>query len=63
MKISDETLHEICKIGQGIKTCRYIGVGNGWKCLKLTELKCQIDKRVKANTFTAQGDNCEGKLC
>ena len=57
--ISNETLKNVCKIGQGANCCRYILCGqNGFECGKLTKLKESIDKRV--NIMTAKGDNCKG---
>jgi hypothetical protein len=54
-------LKEICKVGQGTVCCRYIVAGTeGITCAKLTPLKDEIDHRVKAGLFIAQGDNCEG---
>ena len=55
-------LNEVCKIGQGADCCRYIASGkDGIVCLKLTDLKETVDKRVKDGLFTATGDNCEGE--
>jgi hypothetical protein len=62
MKISNEHLKEVCKIGQGKACCRYIGLSDGWACLKHSSLKDTLDARVRSKTMTAQGDNCEGKL-
>lgn len=57
--ISNETLKNVCKIGQGANCCRYILCGqNGFECGKLTKLKESIDKRV--NIMAAKGDNCKG---
>jgi hypothetical protein len=55
-------LKEVCKIGQGHDCCRYIVAGAvGVTCAKLTPMKDTLDERVKAETFIARGDNCEGK--
>jgi len=52
-------LKEVCKIGQGNDTCRYVVIGaDGFHCTKLTSIKSTIDKRV--NKMTAKGDNCNG---
>lgn len=57
--IPDETLKNVCKIGQGINCCRYILCRqNGFECGKLTKLKEIIDKRV--SIMVAKGDNCKG---
>ncbi|MGO8241293.1 hypothetical protein ACC806_34715 [Rhizobium ruizarguesonis] len=52
----------VCKIGQGAACCRYVvGGPHGLECAKHTpELAAQINRRVAAGAFTAQGDNCEG---
>jgi len=53
MKITEEHLKKICRIGQGNKCCRYITVGpKGFACVKHT--------RVRNNDMVAQGDNCDG---
>ena len=62
MNIPVEHLEEVCKIGQGNKCCRYIGLSNGWACLKHSSLKDALDARVRSKAITAQGDNCDGKL-
>lgn len=51
---------DICKLGQAEECCRYLMVGEGFECAKLTKLKKTIDAKVKAGTFNAQGDNCDG---
>lgn len=57
-----EHVKNVCKIGQGNDCCRYLVLGgNGFECAKHTELATLLDTRVKDNTITAQGDNCEGK--
>jgi hypothetical protein len=59
--IPDDTLHSICKIGQGKACCRYVIAGpGGIECAKHTDLRNLLDKRVAAGTFVAQGDNCAG---
>lgn len=51
-----------CKIGQEAECCRYLVTGpHGFECAKLTGMKGTIDLRVAAGTFTAQGDNCDGR--
>lgn len=57
--INDETLKNICKLGQKEKCCRYIlCTPNGFECGKNTSLKSTIDENV--NNMTAKGDNCNG---
>ncbi|MBU3942765.1 hypothetical protein KKA24_02160 [Patescibacteria group bacterium] len=54
---------EICKMGQGKETCRYLAVGSSWECLKTNcSLRKNINKRVEINEIIAKGDNCEGPL-
>lgn len=62
MKISNQHLHEVCKIGQGNDCCRYIMVGGleGVECVKHSDLKKIMDARVANKEMTAQGDNCDG---
>jgi hypothetical protein len=53
---------EVCKLGQGHGTCRYLTMGrNGWSCEKHGELRATIDFKVRMGMFTARGDNCPGK--
>lgn len=53
---------EVCKIGQGPLCCRYLTMmAGGWSCEKLGPSAAYLDKRVAEGTFTARGDNCEGK--
>lgn len=53
---------ETCKLGQGAECCRYLVAGSkGFECAKLTMNSTVIDRRVANGTFTAQGDNCDGK--
>lgn len=60
--IPKHVLEKICKVGQGLDCCRYVGSGeNGIECLKVDEkFKKIVDKRVKDGKFTAISDNCRG---
>lgn len=50
---------EVCKIGQGHDTCRYLMMGRTWQCAKLDpSMKATLDAR--GDTMSAQGDNCPG---
>lgn len=60
MNIPELHLREVCKIGEGGETCRYIGLSDGFTCLKHSSLKETLDSQVKRNAITAQGDNCDG---
>lgn len=53
---------DVCKIGQGSGTCRYITMSSsGWECGKLTPwIRALLDERVESNTIRAKGDNCDG---
>lgn len=52
----------VCKMGQGEKCCRYLGMGeHGFECLKKDELhKASIDLKWATESHVAQGDNCDG---
>ena len=59
MKIDGKTLREICKIGQGKVTCKFIVVGKGgYRCARLTSMQPVFEVIVQ----TAQGDNCPGRV-
>ena len=63
MKISNQHLVGVCKVGQGAECCRYLMVGGleGVECVKRhTFLKSIIDSRVASGEMTARGDNCDG---
>ena len=66
-KIPDAHLYSVCKLKQGDKTCRYIGLvpGLGFVCAKKTPMKDMLDGRVSSGEMSATGDNCEGfgKIC
>jgi len=58
-KINKDHLIAICKLSCGKDTCRYLGLtGDGWVCLKLTEMRATIDARK--DQMAAQGNNCDG---
>lgn len=62
-RITDEVANTVCKMGQGSECCRYLSMDkDGWSCLKHTELRRFIDKKVAEQTMKARGDNCEGRL-
>ena len=55
-------IDEVCKIGKGNECCRYLVIGSkGFECMKNTEMKPLLDKRVENKMMTARGDNCSGK--
>ncbi len=61
-KIPDAHLHSVCKLKQGAKTCRYIGLvpSLGFVCAKKTPMKTMLDERAIEGKMKAVGDNCEG---
>lgn len=59
---TEEEAKTLCKAGQGADCCRYLGVGGfGWTCLKLTDMRGFLDRRVAAGQMNSRGDNCPGK--
>ena len=59
--MDDKRIKEICKIGQGVKTCRYILVGkDGFECAKDTDCGKVIDGKVARGEFSAESINCDG---
>ena len=60
---TEEHVENVCKLGQGEKTCCYLTTGpNGWSCAKSSSLRQTIDERVASGTMNAKADNCEGLL-
>jgi hypothetical protein len=58
----DRWAREVCLIGHGERTCRYITMtANGWSCAKHSSLRAHLDERVRTKTMGARGDNCPGK--
>ena len=58
--VDDIMVTEVCKLGQGADTCRFLIRGATWECAKLTSMRVTIDARVAEGSFTAIGDNCNG---
>ena len=57
--IPRDHLREVCKLGQGPATCRYIvGQSEGLCCAKGALIQTAIDQRI--HLMQAKGDNCEG---
>ena len=63
-KLTNEYTKEVCKIGAGKDTCRYLVMGpDGFTCGKFdTFLMPIINDRMAKNTMGAQGDNCDALL-
>ena len=60
MKITDEHVKKVCKIGTE-KCCAYLTCGGkGFECGKFNGAKAQIDQRLKEGTMNATCDNCDG---
>jgi hypothetical protein len=59
MALTDKHAQNVCRIGQGERTCSFLANGaNGWECLKGTSLEAHIlSRRAK---MVAKGDNCSG---
>lgn len=57
-----EHVINICQIGRGSKTCRYLVASNiGMECAALDEdVRKEIDTRVKEGIIKAEGINCNG---
>jgi len=56
-------LDDICKIGKGESTCRYLVMNTllmGMQCAKFTDMAAALDARVAAGTLMARGNNCHG---
>jgi len=61
--LSKDEVNNICKISQGILTCRYLGLGNnGYFCAKNTPFKDFLDEMASNKTLIARSDNCQGKI-
>jgi hypothetical protein len=58
--LEDEIIFNLCHIGEGEETCRYLVAGaHGYACIKfIPQAKAEVDKI--AHTFVAKGDNCPG---
>ena len=51
---------KICKRGMGAETCAYLGVGDGFQCLKGSFFENEIKKRLDEGSMGAKSDNCSG---
>ena len=58
----NDTITNVCKIGQGHDCCRYLTMGGkGFECQKHSSLAKLLDQRVEDEDINARGDNCDGK--
>ena len=56
--LSEEKIHDVCKIGQGALCCKYLLVSSdGFHCGKNSEFRNILQNRTN---MVAKGDNCEG---
>ncbi len=44
-KIDEKHVKNVCKLGEGVFTCSYLGIGQGFECLKGTGFQSTIDQR------------------
>ena len=58
--ISKKHVTDVCKLGQGPKTCAFLGISEGPTCLKDSELEDLIRTRLENGSMAAKGDNCSG---
>ena len=58
--VDDIMVNEVCRLGQGADTCRFLTRGDTWECAKRTSRRVVIDAQVAEGSFTAIGDNCNG---
>ena len=61
-QISSDQTHNVCLIGQGERTCKYITIQGerGFVCAKGTSMGDMLDNLAKNNKITAKSNNCEG---
>ena len=61
--IDAEFVAMTCRPGSS-QCCRYLARSPavGWVCVKWTQYREILDKRVVEGTINATGDNCEGQL-
>lgn len=60
-------VENVCKIGQGEASCRYLSVESGsqgtrYSCQKYGELREVIDNRATQGTMRSKGNNCGGMV-
>lgn len=59
-KIDAKHLKNVCRLGDGAFTCSYLGMGDGFECLKGTGFQKTIDQRRAKKSMRAMGDNYSG---
>lgn len=62
LKIDDDYLNNICKIGNKNNTCRYILMSSEGQfvCAKHTKMRQVLDELVEKESIEARGNNCQG---
>ena len=58
--VEEPRLRSVCLFGQGAKCCTYLGMMDGFRCLKHSEFHALLTARREAGTIRAMGDNCPG---
>lgn len=61
--LTDEHTEEICKVGKGNETCRYLTSSAGsFVCAKFGPLMETLNNKAKNNEMESLGDNCDSLL-
>ena len=61
--INKDTLKNICRIGEGHDTCRYIMRNqDNYVCVKNSIVQVSIDETVEKDGMVARGNNCKGLI-
>lgn len=61
--INEDTLKNICRIGTGPDTCRYIMRNqDNYVCMKNSIVQISIDETVEKRGMVARGNNCKGLI-
>lgn len=62
MDLNENYLYDVCKLGDGELTCRYLTCDQkGFACGKLDpDIARTINARIAEGTFGAHGDHCHG---
>jgi len=58
--ISEGHAKTVCKFGQRAATCSFLGMSDGFHCLKGSEFEPNIKQRRGEGSMGAMGDNCSG---
>ena len=58
MQITNEEAKDVCRLGQMVACCAFLGMGaGGWECLK-ADPKCRItlERRLRNGSMNAKGE-------